>query len=210
MNDAVKGRYLLKFDEINRITGNEIITFESDTETAVKKFRDILVDMYIEGFSAAAYMLDTEDKRVQERNIDKTVAYSYPDGVSIEDKRVQERNVNKMAAHSYPDGVSIEDKFREYYRAQNEQELERLLNSEAHRAYNTGAYDLALSVPGAVSEWVTVNDFRVRETHEYLEGITTPVGGYFYTFDGDRARFPGDFKNPANNANCRCILRYTV
>lgn len=186
MNDAVTGRYLLKFDEINRITGNEIITFESDTETAVKKFRDILVDMYVEGFSAAAYMLDTEDKRVQERNIDKTVAYSYPDG------------------------VSIEDKFREYYRAQNEQELERLLNSEAHRAYNTGAYDLALSVPGAVSEWVTVNDFRVRETHEYLEGITTPVGGYFYTFDGDRARFPGDFKNPANNANCRCILRYTV
>ena len=30
----------------------------------------------------------------------------------------------------------------------------------------------------------------------------------FYTYDGDHARFPGDFGNAANNVRCRCYLTY--
>lgn len=78
----------------------------------------------------------------------------------------------------------------------------------------TGAYDRAVSyseetglVPHKV--WQTMRDDRVRDTHQYIEGVEVPIDAWFYTYDSDMARFPGDFELPENNCNCRCEIRYT-
>ena len=60
--------------------------------------------------------------------------------------------------------------------------------------------------PTVMKTWQTMLDDRVRDTHEYLEGMTIPVNRRFYTYDGDSARYPGDFSNPANVINCRCRI----
>jgi hypothetical protein len=49
-------------------------------------------------------------------------------------------------------------------------------------------------------------DDRVRETHDYLEGVRVGIDDLFYTFDGDAAYAPGGFGDPSNNVNCRCYL----
>ena len=74
------------------------------------------------------------------------------------------------------------------------------------RLYSTGAYDAAEQFGGGVKVWQTMQDDRVRETHEYLQSTRVDYDRRFYTFDGDSARFPGDFTNPANNVNCRCWI----
>lgn len=55
---------------------------------------------------------------------------------------------------------------------------------------------------------MTMMDKNVRENHMYIEGITVGIDDKFYALDGDEARYPGDFSSAANNANCRCVLKF--
>lgn len=81
----------------------------------------------------------------------------------------------------------------------------RIIETEAHRDYNTGVYDAGTESGVKVRKtWATMMDERVRDTHSYLEGMTVGLDDKFYTYDGDSARFPGDFSLPENNVNCRC------
>ena len=91
------------------------------------------------------------------------------------------------------------------------EEIMRLIDTEAHRDYNTGIQDAA-STSGRKDirkTWHTMMDDKVRDTHDYLEGITIPIEDKFVTYDGDEARFPGDFSDPSNVINCRCELSYS-
>ena len=58
--------------------------------------------------------------------------------------------------------------------------------------------------------WVTMADDRVRDTHDYLEGMSVPINERFFTFDNDYGRYPGDFQLPQNNINCRCRISLSM
>lgn len=99
-----------------------------------------------------------------------------------------------------------------------EQLIERIAvvaETETHRAINTGeddgARDYAERHPGVTvyKTWVTMEDDRVRLEHDLLDGSTIPLDARFYSWNGDSARFPGDFVSPELNINCRCLLRYS-
>ena len=88
------------------------------------------------------------------------------------------------------------------------EEILRIIDTEAHRDYNTGVYDAAKqsNVHGLKKQWWTMADGRVRETHDYIHGMVVGLDDRFYTFDGDSALHPGDFELPENNINCRCWI----
>ena len=85
----------------------------------------------------------------------------------------------------------------------------RIAETETHRIANTSALDTATRAGARTKTWVTMLDDRVRETHDYLEGMTVGVKEDFYTFDGDHASAPGLFSLPENNINCRCELVFS-
>ena len=92
--------------------------------------------------------------------------------------------------------------------------LSRIIDTDYHRCEETGAYNTAQqyaesSGRQAYKSWMTMMDSRVRETHWSIQSVEVPMDGRFYTFDGDSARFPGDFEFADNNINCRCWLHYT-
>lgn len=82
----------------------------------------------------------------------------------------------------------------------------RIIDTEAHRDYNTGVYDAGVKsgVTGLKKQWWTMMDGRVRETHSYLQSTIVGLEDRFYTFDDDSALYPGGFSLPENNVNCRC------
>lgn len=84
----------------------------------------------------------------------------------------------------------------------------RIAETEANRDFNAGGYDTAVSSGATRKTWVTMRDDRVRDTHDYIDGVSAPIDGAFTTYDGDSAQYPGDFSFPENNINCRCYLRY--
>ena len=90
--------------------------------------------------------------------------------------------------------------------------IQRVAETEYHRMYNTGAYDVATEMGKqgyTMSKvWVTMGDEKVRSTHEYIDGMAVPLDEAFFTYDGDSAMFPGGFADPSNNVNCRCWLEY--
>ena len=106
-------------------------------------------------------------------------------------------------------GENFTDRVKTHVENEDVESLQRLLVTEWHRNFNQGAYDGAVASSKTMKTWVTMRDERVRDTHEFLEGVTIPINEEFHTSDGDHARFPNDFENPANNINCRCILEYT-
>lgn len=88
-------------------------------------------------------------------------------------------------------------------------DIRRIAETDATRIYNQGAVDavVANGLQGSTSKrWRTMMDDRVRDTHDYLEGMVVPFSERFYTYDGDSADYPGGFALPENNVNCRCVV----
>ena len=89
------------------------------------------------------------------------------------------------------------------------EDLARIADTEMHRIANTAALDTAKKAGATSKTWVTMLDDRVRETHDYLEGMTVGIDEDFYTYDGDHASAPGLFELAENNVNCRCELLFS-
>ena len=98
------------------------------------------------------------------------------------------------------DGKTFADRIAEYDDAEK---IKRVIETETHRCYNEGIQEVA-EESKAYKTWATMLDDKVRETHQYLEGVTVPWDDYFYTFDGDKALFPGGFEKAENCCGCRC------
>lgn len=88
-------------------------------------------------------------------------------------------------------------------------DIVRIAETEAHRIANTAALETARQGGATRKTWATMLDDRVRETHDYLEGVTVGIDDDFITFDGDKASAPGLFSLAQNNINCRCELIFS-
>ena len=88
-------------------------------------------------------------------------------------------------------------------------DIRRIAETDATRIYNQGAVDAVVAnnaTTTTAKRWRTMQDDRVRDTHDYLEGMVIPFNERFYTYDGDSAEYPGGFALPENNINCRCVV----
>ena len=88
------------------------------------------------------------------------------------------------------------------------EEILRIIDTEAHRDYNTGVYDAGKksNTPNLKKRWNTRLDDKVRDAHAYLEGVTVGMDDEFYTYTGDSALYPGGFGVPDLDINCRCTI----
>lgn len=106
------------------------------------------------------------------------------------------------------DGETFKDRIRKQVDEQSIDGVLRIIDTEAHRDYNTAVYDAGnkSGVKGLKKTWNTMMDGRVRDTHSYLQDMEVGIDDLFYTFDGDSALAPGGFSKVENNANCRCWI----
>ena len=187
--EQVISSYVAALDELNPLTATSYYTADGDETERAKKVADdlfsFLVNAYTLGILNASSMLDTE----------LTV------------------NLDEMeeAIFAVIDGKTFEDRVLDHVRNESPGRLVTLAESESHRVYNqavdNGAKEyVSWGNSGVTKIWYTVGDERVRDTHDYLEGVSVPVGHNFFTYDGDSAAYPGGFQKAENNVNCRCIV----
>ena len=193
---AVVTPTLMPFDELNAL--REQLVYGQFTDADGKRryamtyreledeFEDILIMSYILGSSAAGEMLGIETSAnvsEMEKAINKKIA----------GKTWRERLREQLA-----NGGTVE-------------EIMRIAETESHRDTNEGIYDASLDSGLALYKtWETMEDDKVREAHEEIQGQTVPFDGVFVTWDGHEARFPGDFDTPELNVNCRCYLSVSM
>lgn len=182
-NMDVKKEYQIAIDELNVLIPAKLETANTIKEI-VEEILDILVEAYVMGIRHASQMVN-EETEVSVINMQKAV-YQEIEGKTFEDRVVDHIENGESG------------------------KLENLVESEYHRVYNTAVSDGVRQTgrSNVTKTWVTMRDNKVRETHDYLEGVTVSADSDFYTYDNDHAPFPGAFEKPENNVNCRCILLY--
>lgn len=185
--DEVRERTILLFDELN-VLKTQITAGGMTRADAKEMFEDALLEAYLEGFEAAAYILGEDDLRTDPDKVWATLEKSYQ-------------------------GVNIRRKFEEHFDSGNMAELANLIDSEYHRSMEKGGWDAADAAQTAtgrkvVKVWDATLDDRTRLSHEILNGTKVPLEEYFVADDGDRGLYPGDFETAEQNANCRCVIHY--
>lgn len=190
-------KHLLPFDEINRLEEDMVLaTYEVDGKRKSRKDRSECIDDVWE-LLCLAYLYGTD-----------AVAKEF--GFSIEPNN---EKMNDALFRKY-NGKDFRDRIGEYYDTGDYEAINRVIETETHRMYNDGVLNAAYVAQKSESangkqyykRWETMLDDRVRDTHDYLEGVKVPLDSRFYTYDGDSARYPGDFSDPSNNINCRCVI----
>lgn len=101
------------------------------------------------------------------------------------------------------------ERIREWAEKGDFEAIIRVAETDANRVINAASYETAKRAGAKWKTWVTMDDDKVRATHQPLHAKTIPIDDYFVTFDGDRALKPGGFTKPENNVNCRCQLTYS-
>lgn len=189
---------LMPFDELN--TFRQMVTeykTEPLTQSEKERLRDD-IEEYIEYLLFEAYTYGNVQAMDDLGLLDR-------DPADLIDREVMERTINEPIADK-----TYKDRIREYLDAEDStvEDFQRVAETDATRVYNAGVVDggKASGVPGVMKQWITMEDDRVRSTHEYLQSMTVPLDSDFYTYDNDHARAPGLFTLPENNIGCRCTI----
>ena len=181
---------VLPFDELNRF--NTQIRERFGETKLVKDNSEDIIDMLLDLFLLAY----STGNNVTNMNLGSAWTPTLDDVT---------KTVNKKVA-----GKTWEDRVKEYFsNGGNVDDIVRIAETETHRIANTAALETAKKAGAKSKTWVTMMDDRVRETHDYLEGVTIGIDDEFITFDGDHAFAPGLFDLAENNVNCRCELLFS-
>lgn len=190
---------LMPFDELNMF--RQMVT-EYKTEPLALSDRERLrddIEDYIEFLLIEAYTYGNVQAMQDLGLLDR-------DPASFINRDVMAKTINEPVADK-----TYKDRIREYLDDDNStvEDFQRVAETDATRVYNAGVVDggKASGVQGVMKQWQTMEDERVRSTHEYLQSMTVPLDSDFWTWDGDHARAPGLFSDPSNNCNCRCSIR---
>ncbi len=173
-------KYLLGFDEINRLSKKFVK--ETELEELFETLYIVMYEAYLKGYEPENEKNKIKTEPPKEDLIELLIFFKYGDKDPF-------------------------DLLEEAYRNDDKVRIKTIFENEYHRMFNAGAYDYGRE-HCRTKKWVTMNDYRVRDTHNYLEGVELPVDAEFITYDGDGALYPGGFSNAANNVNCRCVLEY--
>ena len=190
---------LMPFDELN--TFNEMVRRYKTEPMALSDKENLRDDIeeYIEYLLIEAYTYGNVQAMQDLGMLDKD-----PKEI-VKENELREVLDTKIADKTY------KDRIREYLDDDNStvEDFQRVAETDATRVYNAGveAGGRNSGVPGVRKQWVTMDDDRVRDTHDYLEGVSVSLDKDFFTFDNDHAPSPGLFSRPENNCNCRCTLR---
>lgn len=190
---------LMPFDELN--TFKSMVTEYKSGALAYsdrERLRDD-IEEYIEYLLIEAYTYGNVQAMYDLGLLDKD-----PDSLIKAEEMYEE--INREIA-----GKTYKERIREYLDDESStvEDFQRVAETDAVRVYNAGVVGGARNsgLRGVRKQWLTMEDERVRATHDYLENMTVPYEADFYTYDGDHASAPGKFSDPSNNCNCRCTLQ---
>ena len=188
---------LMPFDELNTFKGM-VTEYKTEPLTLFEKEkkREEILD-YIEWVLIESYVYGN----VQAMN-DLGILDRDPADLVNQD-RMREVIDKSVADKTYHDRIT------EYLNSDDStvEDFMRVAETDSTRVYNTGVVDggKASRVKGVKKQWVTAGDERVRDPHQWLDGVIVPLDEKFYV-DGDSAMAPGGFSDPALNVNCRCEI----
>lgn len=184
---------ILPFDELNRFESGIRERFGKESlQKRDKREEEDIIDELLDLFLLAYAMGNS----ITNDNLSSDYAPSVDEVMKVVDAKVAGKTWRERVEDYFANGGTGAD-------------IVRIAETEMHRIANTAALETAKRGGATSKTWATMLDDRVRETHDYLEGMTVDIDDDFYTYDGDHASAPGMFELAQNNVNCRCELIFS-
>lgn len=107
------------------------------------------------------------------------------------------------------EGKTWRDRMREHYENGGTMaDVVRIAETETHRDSNAGAYEAAKAAGATEKVWHCMMLDTSRDTHVYLNGVSAPIDGEFYSFKGGSTKYPGEWGIAEEDCGCLCWLTY--
>ena len=204
---------VMPFDELNTLKAVLPIYFTEDGRIKSKEDYDSLLDM-MEDFFLLAYANGVEitnlslgsDRRADVNDVEETINKPIK-GKTWRQRMEEYYRADKKSAETTPATVGQLPSTTEPTHG-TLADVIRIIETEAHRDSNAGAYATATKAGATQKVWHTMLDDRVRDSHQYLEGVVAPIDGEFYSFEGNHTQYPGQWGIAEEDVNCRCFLTY--
>ena len=181
---------ILPIDEINALEDSLSIHFENgriksrrDVEEIIEELEDLFLLAYANGVESVNASM----------------------GVNI----TQPYSAVESTIYEKIDGKTWTDRIWEYYNNGGDvYDIARIAATEAHRDANAAAYDAAKAAGAKRKTWHCMMLPTSRDEHIWLDGVSAPIDGYFYSSIGERTQYPGQWGVPEQDINCLCWLTY--
>ena len=180
----------MPFDELNILEAT-INAIKETSPEELKRNKEYFIDEVTEFFILSYVYGSAEASRQLNTEI-------MPDGDAIDQalgKRIDDKN--------------YKDRLNEYFESGTAADINRVLETDMHRMFNTGLWDGAIKGGATKKTWQTMKDERVRDTHQYLQGVTIPIDAEFYSFKGGKTLYPGQWGIAEEDCGCRCWVTFS-
>lgn len=181
---------MLTFDELNILETRIEAAISADPER-VKKDKDYYIDEVTDIF-VMAYVFGTNEVGEE---LGETISPDLDEMRSVIEERF--------------DGKNYIDRLNEYLESASYTDIKRVLETDYHRIYNAAKYTGAKKGGAVTKTWRTQLDPKVRDTHDFLEGVTVPLDAEFYTYNGNHTFYPGQFGVAEEDCGCRCWVEFS-
>lgn len=196
----------LAFDELNKLNKGVAmpfsalakfedsigIYFDADGKIQSKEDAEDIIDEMLDLF-LMAYANGNEVTRI---NLGSDYEPSLTDAM---------KTINKEVA-----GKTWRERVWEYFDSGGTKaDIIRIAETETHRGANESAYLTAKKAGATTKKWHCMMLPTSRDTHIYLDGVTAPIDGEFYSFKGGSTLFPGQWGIAEEDCNCLCWLTYS-
>lgn len=208
---------LMPFDELNKFKEGLSIHFEDgkirsreDAEDIIDEMLDLFLLSYANGRLSARLDLGeaTEEEYIykpvsEEPEADSWQTRQEPSVNSVPFWELMETIDRKIAGKTWRDRV-----WEYFVEGGTEADIVRIAETETHRDYNEASYMAARKAGATKKVWNCLMLPTSRDSHIYLNGVTAPIDGEFYSINGGSTLFPGQWGIAEEDVNCLCYLTY--
>lgn len=182
---------VLPFDELNKLEESIGIHFEDGKIRSKQDCEDIIDEML--DLFLLAYANGQEQTNA---DLSSNVTSDLDDVMDTIDKKIEGKTWRDRVWQHFEEGGTQAD-------------IARIIETEAHRDSNEAAYKTATKAGAKTKTWHCMMLESSRDQHIFLDGVIAPIDGYFYTYTGAKAKFPGEFGEAENDCNCLCWVSYS-
>ena len=183
---------VMPFDELNAFKGQLQIHFDESGHIRSKEDEEDIIDEMLDLFLLAY----ANGEITTNADLGSDITATSEEAMST---------INRDIA-----GKTWEERVREYFESGGTiGDIIRVAETETHRDSNEAAYRTAVAAGATTKEWHCMLLPTSRDTHIYLDGVTAPIDGEFYSFKGGSTQFPGQWGIAEEDVNCLCWLTYS-
>ena len=107
-------------------------------------------------------------------------------------------------------GKTWRERVKDYYSSGgSEGDIVRIAETETHRDSNEAAYRTAKAAGATTKTWHCMMLPTSRDSHVYLDGVDAPIDGEFFSPNGGKTQFPGEWGIAEEDCGCLCWLTFS-